>query len=95
MRKVIVGCILAPLAFAPMQAVSMAAEYFVPQGHTYSPDSERLPSLNSRKDRLQARTDEIEAKIYHEQLRKRRFIEQLNSFEDHEFGNRARRQNNW
>ncbi|MEM7429052.1 MAG: hypothetical protein AAF441_23435 [Pseudomonadota bacterium] len=95
MRKLIVaGAGALALTFS-LPAASHAAEYFVPQGHTYSPGTERLPALNSRRDRVQARTDEIEAEIYRRQLEQRRFIEQLNSFEDHVFGDRTRRWNNW
>ncbi len=95
MRKLIVaGAGALALTFS-FPAVSNAAEYFVPKGHSYSPGNERLPALNSGRDRIQARTDEIEAEIYRRQLEKRRFIEQLNSFEDHVFGSTNRRWNNW
>ena len=75
--------------------VSNATEFRVPKGHTYSPGNEWLPALNSRRDQIQARTDEIEARNYRRQLEQRRFIEQRNSFKDHVFGNTTRRWNNW
>ncbi len=95
MRKLIVAGAGALALTLSVPAALNAAEYFVPQGHSYSPGNERLPALNSRRDRIQARTDEIEAEIYRRQLEQRRFIEQLNSFEDHVFGDRTRRWNDW
>ena len=41
-----------------------AAEKFVPQGHTYSPDKDRLPLLNSYQDRVNSQADIYEAEIY-------------------------------
>ena len=95
MRRVLLAC-GTTLAIACLSTTGLqAAEYFVPKGHTYSPNNEKLPRLNSERDRIQARTDELEARIYRQQLEQRRFIEQMNSFEDHVFGERDRRWNNW
>lgn len=95
MRKLVLAGAGALALCLSVPVAANAAEYFVPKGHSYSPGNERLPLLNSRRDRIQARTDEIESEIYRRQLEQRRFIEQLNSFEDHVFGDRSRRWNNW
>lgn len=81
-------CIVAPVA-------ANAAEFFVPQSHTYAPKNERLPLINSYQDRVNARAAELETQIYREQLRQRRQQERLNAFEDHQFGNRFQRSNTW
>ena len=36
----------------------------VPAGHSYSPTEQRLPPLNSRRDRINSRADIYEAEIY-------------------------------
>jgi len=36
----------------------------VPSGHSYSPNQQRLPLLNSRRDRINSRADIYEAEIY-------------------------------
>ena len=41
-----------------------AVDTFVPKGHTYAPDTERLPPLNSAQDRRNAQTDIYESEIY-------------------------------
>ena len=63
MRKVLLVCGTALAMSLPLAVSPNAAEYFVPQGYTYSPNNEKLPRLNSRRDQIQARTDEIEAQI--------------------------------
>lgn len=50
-----------------MSAISVevsAGEKFVPQGHTYSPDKDRLPLLNSYQDRINSQADIYESEIY-------------------------------
>lgn len=76
-------------------APASAAEFFVPQGHTYAPNDERIPLLNSRRDRVNARAAEIETEIYRRQLRQRKQLERMEAFEDHQFGNRFQRSNTW
>ena len=36
----------------------------IPGGHSYSPTQQRLPALNSRQDRINARADIYESEIY-------------------------------
>ena len=43
---------------------AIAADKFVPQGHTYSPQEDRLPLLNSNRDRVNSKADLYEAEIY-------------------------------
>ncbi len=95
MRKVLALSSAVFISVAVLTTGAVAAEYFIPKGNTYSPNNERLPLLNSRKDRINARTDEIESENYRKQLEQRRFIEQFNSFEDHVFGGGDRRWNAW
>ncbi len=95
MRTIFLGLGLALTATFSLPAAVNAAEYFVPQGHTYAPNDERLPLLNSRRDHVNARAAEIETEIYREQLRQRRQQERMNAFEDHQFGNRFQRSNTW
>ena len=85
------GLALSVATFAP----AGAAEFFIPQGHTYAPNDERLPLLNSRRDRVNARAAEIETEIYRRQLRQRKQLERMEAFEDHQFGNRFQRSNTW
>ncbi|MCP5080481.1 MAG: hypothetical protein GY948_02160 [Alphaproteobacteria bacterium] len=85
------GLAFSAATFAP----AYAAEFFVPQGHSYAPNDERLPLLNSQRDRVNARAAEIETEIYRRQLKRRRQLERMNAFEDHQFGNRFQRSNTW
>jgi hypothetical protein len=52
---------LAVLAGFPAQ--SLAAETFIPGGHSYGPDSGGLPPLNSAEDRINLEADIIESEI--------------------------------
>ena len=95
MRNIILGLGLALTVTLSVSGTASAAEYFVPQGHSYAPDDERIPLLNSRRDRVNARAAEIETEIYRRQLKQRRQQERMNAFEDHQFGNRFQRSNTW
>ncbi|NNF79827.1 MAG: hypothetical protein HKN05_17535 [Rhizobiales bacterium] len=93
MRTLILGLGLA-LSLATF-APAGAAEFFVPQGHSYAPGDERIPLLNSQRDRVNARAAEIETEIYRRQLRQRKHLERMNAFEDHQFGDHFQRSNTW
>ncbi len=95
MRRTLLGLGLALSVTLSVSATANAAEYFVPQGHSYAPNNERMPLLNSRRDHVNARAAEIETEIYRRQLRQRRQLERMNAFEDHQFGNRFQRSNTW
>ena len=62
--KVLFGCLLGIAALAMATASTFAADKFVPQGHTYSPDDNKLPLLNSQRDRVNSTTDRYEAEMY-------------------------------
>lgn len=95
MRRMILGLGLA-FAVSVSSAAQVNAEgKFVPQGHSYAPGDERIPLLNSNRDRINARAAEIETEIYRRQLDQRRRLERLNAFEDHQFGNQFQRSNTW
>ncbi len=62
--QVLFCCLLGMAAVAVAPANSYAEQKFVPQGHTYSPDQNRLPLLNSRRDRVNSQADIYESEIY-------------------------------
>ena len=58
-------CLLGLAAVTAASPETVAAEKkFVPQGHTYSPDKDRLPLLNSYQDRINSQADIYESEIY-------------------------------
>lgn len=83
--RIVFGCLLGIAAFAIAPA-SFAADKFVPQGHTYSPDESRLPLLNSQRDRINSTADRYEAEMYRIE-RERAIIEgELTRHIQHDFG---------
>lgn len=62
--RVLFGCLLGIAAIAIAPTIASAADKFVPQGHTYSPDESRLPLLNSQRDRVNSTADRYEAEMY-------------------------------
>ena len=62
--SVLVGGVVVAMAMASGLPSANAAEKFVPQGHSYSPDENRLPLLNSSRDRVNSQADIYEAEIY-------------------------------
>ena len=95
MRKLFLGLGLTlSLAVAAGPAAN-AAEFFVPQSHTYTPDNERLPLFNTEQDRINARAAEIETRIFRDKLERRKRLERFEAFEDHQFGNQFQRSNTW
>ncbi len=95
MRHIFLGLGLALSVTLAAPSVAGAKDVFVPQGHSYSPDDDRLPLLNSNRDRVNARAAEIETEIYRRKLKQRRNLERFNAFEDHQFGNSFQRSNTW
>lgn len=84
--QVLLSCLMGVAALALTPASSMAAEKFIPQGHTYSPDENRLPLLNSRRDRINSTADRYEAEMYRIE-RERAIIEgELTRHIQHDFG---------
>ncbi len=95
MRKFFLGLGLTlGLAVAAGPAAT-AAEFFVPQSHTYTPDNPRPPLFNTEQDRINARAAEIETRIFRDKLERRKRLERFEAFEDHQFGNHFQRSNTW
>ena len=65
MRKVLTG--LAVILVIAGSLPAYAGSSRKPTGHAYSPDQQRLPRLNSRRDRINSRADIYEAEIYRSQ----------------------------
>ncbi len=59
---------------------AQAAENFIPQGHTYTPDSSFLPPLNSAQDRINLQADIFESEINSEQRRRKLIENDFSSF---------------
>ena len=95
MRNILLGLGLALSLTVAASSPSSAAEFFVPQSHTYAPNDERLPLFNTERDRVNARAAEIETQIFRNRLERRRRLERLRAFEDHQFGNQFQRSNTW
>jgi len=84
-RKQISGLVAALIMGASSIAVSHAAEQFIPQGYVYGPGHDQLPALNSTQDRIDAMAAVRQTEIYKSQYRERRFLENLNRLDDHDF----------
>jgi hypothetical protein len=68
-------CVAAVSASVVLSPASFAVERkFVPQGHTYSPNEDRLPLLNSNRDRVNSQADIYESEIY--RIERERSIQQ-------------------
>jgi hypothetical protein len=68
------------ISLAISSGMALAAENFIPQGHSYSPSNELLPPLNSREDQINRNTDLLETEIYVEQRQQKQFESQMNRF---------------
>lgn len=52
-------------------ADARAEQNYVPSGHSYGPNFERLPPLNSRQDKINAQADIYEAEIRRHKVEQR------------------------
>lgn len=77
MVRVAVVAVAWALAFG---SVPHAAENFIPQGHSYAPDSGGLPPLNSPEDNVDNRTDVLQTEIYVRERQRKQFDSDLNRF---------------
>lgn len=68
------------LSMSLWPAPAQAYEKFIPLGHSYSPDQETLPPLNSDLDRLNAKVDIFESDIYTRERASKVFQSNLNQF---------------
>jgi len=85
LKKHVSGLLVALIAGVGSFAVSHAAEQFVPQGYLYGPGNDQLPPLNSEQDRVDAMAAVRQTEIYNSQYRERRFLENMNRLDDHDF----------
>ena len=73
--------ILLSLAFAgTLVAPGWAAENFIPGGHTYSPDNDPLPELNSEQDNINLNADLIQSEINRQQRERKLLDSQFQRF---------------
>ncbi|MGI9462534.1 MAG: hypothetical protein ACR2OM_01255 [Aestuariivirgaceae bacterium] len=87
--QVLICGLLAMTVIAGVPDRSIAAERFVPQGHTYSPDEDRLPLLNTRRDRINSQADLYEAEIYRVQKERAILEGELGRHIQHDFSGGA------
>jgi hypothetical protein len=76
MRRLLLG-----IAFAvALSAPAFAAENFIPGGHTYSPDNDPLPELNTEQDNINLNADIIQSEINRQQRERKLLDSQLQRF---------------
>jgi hypothetical protein len=63
-------------------SASNAEQNYVPSGHAYGPNFERLPPLNSRQDKIHAKADVYEAEIRRRRVEQRIQQERLRQHYD-------------
>jgi hypothetical protein len=65
---------------AALAAPTFAAENFIPGGHTYSPDNDPLPELNSEQDNINLNADLIQSEINRQQRERKLLDSQFQRF---------------
>ncbi len=73
---------LAAIGLNAPVAPAQADEYFVPQGHVYTPDSYTLPRSHTRQAQIEKQTDVLETEIYRRKQADRVFFERFQNFND-------------
>jgi hypothetical protein len=76
MRRILLSFAFAGVLIAPV----LAAENFIPGGHTYSPDNEPLPELNSEQDNINLNADLIQSEINRQQRERKLLDSQFQRF---------------
>jgi hypothetical protein len=76
MRRIILSIAFAGAVFGP----ALAAENFIPGGHTYSPDNVPLPQLNTEQDNINRQADIIQSDIYTKQREQKLLDSQFRRF---------------
>jgi hypothetical protein len=76
MHRVILSIAFAGVLLTP----AIAAENFIPGGHTYSPDNNPLPQLNSEQDNINLNADLIQSQINREQRERKVLDSQFQRF---------------
>lgn len=84
-KLALTGAIVTGAMVAGVDAPAMAAENFIPRGHAYGPGQERLPPLNSRRDRINAQADIREAEIQRSNREVRILFEQMRQQDNLDF----------
>jgi hypothetical protein len=73
--------ILLSIAFAgALSFPVLAAENFIPGGHTYSPDNDPLPELNTEQDNINLNADLLQSEINRQQRERKLLDSQFNRF---------------
>jgi hypothetical protein len=78
MRRILLSVALAGALSFP----ALAAENFIPGGHTYSPENIPLPDLNTRQDDINLNADIIQSEIYTKQREQKLLDSQMHRFTD-------------
>lgn len=81
-RVALVTAMLAGAAIIGTGAASQAEQNYVPSGHAYGPGFQKLPPLNSRRDKINAQADVYEAEIRRRNLELRIQMERLRQHYD-------------
>jgi hypothetical protein len=76
MRRIIMSIAFAGALLTP----ALAAENFIPGGHTYSPDNEPLPELNSEQDNINLNADLLQSEINRQQRERKLLDSQFQRF---------------
>jgi hypothetical protein len=76
MRGLLLGIAIA----AALSAPALAAENFIPGGHTYSPDNDPLPELNTEQDNINLNADIIQSEINRQQRERKLLDSQFQRF---------------
>jgi len=81
-RVALVSATLAAGVFLSAESLVQAEQNYVPSGHAYGPNFERLPRLNSNQDKLNAQADVYEAEIRRRKVELRIQMERLRLHHD-------------
>ena len=76
MRRIILSIAFAGAIFGP----ALAAENFIPGGHTYSPNNIPLPDLNTEQDNINLNADIIQSEINTKQRERKLLDSQMQRF---------------
>lgn len=76
MRRIMLSIVFAGALISP----TLAAENFIPGGHTYSPDNDPLPELNSEQDNINLNADLLQSEINRQQRERKLLDSQFNRF---------------
>lgn len=81
-RVALLGAVFAVALAGVSGSDAQAEQNYVPSGHAYGPNFERLPPLNSRQDKIHAQADVYEAEIRRRKVERRIQQERLRQHYD-------------